>query len=190
VSKVARKGSAKGKKAEPSKKRPAPPPAPEAAIADFAAAVTTFQKNDFRKAVSQLEEILKSYPDEREICQRARVYLAACRRHIDDSSPRLESAEDHYNWGVILLNRGDAEEAVRSFEASLAKAPGDDKARYALACAQARQGLTDEALASLRAAIGGNPGNRLLARSDPDMESLRVHPVFQDLMRGSGSGES
>lgn len=189
MSKVARKGPAKGKKAEPVGRRPAAPPAPEEAVAEFTSAVKAFQKNDFPKAAEQLGRILRDHPDEREICDRARTYLAACERHIHAPSPQLENAEDHYNWGVVQLNRGETDEARQSFETALSLAPRNDKARFALACAQAREGRTEEAIAALRQAIADNPGNRLLARTDPDMESLRSHPVFQDLVRGSGGRE-
>jgi len=189
VSKVARKSPGKGGKTEPLKKRPASAPAAEKVVAAFTAAVKTFQKSDFPKSAELFKEILKLYPEEREICDRARDYLAASERQINEQTPRLRDAEDHYNWGVILLNRGDTEEAARTFEKALELEPANEKARYALACAHARAGRANEALDALRQAIRENRGNRVLARNDADLESLRSHPVFHDLLKGPGGPE-
>lgn len=44
---------------------------------------------------------------------------------------------------------------------------------YGLACAQARSGRTDDALAAIRQAISLNPELRASAHRDPDLAALR-----------------
>ena len=192
MSKAARKSTAKAKGSEPAEKKPATPPVLEKAVEEFASGVRSFQRADFTKAADQFKEILGRYPRELEICDRARAYLAACDRHrqAESRAPRLRDAEDHYNHGIFQLNRGDFEEASRLFEKALSLNPGNEKALYGRACAFALEGREDEALDALREAIQANPGNRVLARHDADLISLRPHPVFQSLLRGAGDGEA
>jgi tetratricopeptide (TPR) repeat protein len=86
------------------------------------------------------------------------------------------------NYGVVLHNRGEFEEAVRYFRLAVAKHPRNEHALYCLAAAQARSGETPAALKALRSAINANPTSRTQARQDPDFETLRGEAEFQALV--------
>lgn len=53
---------------------------------------------------------------------------------------------------------------------------------YNKACIEAIAGNTDAALDHLKKALEQAPGNRLLARCDPDLVSLHENPHFWELV--------
>jgi tetratricopeptide (TPR) repeat protein len=70
------------------------------------------------------------------------------------------------------------EEAKSRLEAALERHPDAGGLVYNLACAEARLGETDAALAHLQRAIDIFPGFRELATGDPDFEAIRDDPRF------------
>jgi tetratricopeptide (TPR) repeat protein len=74
---------------------------------------------------------------------------------------------------------GEAKEMV---EDALTRFEERDVLTYNLACAEARLGETDDAIAHLREAIEGRPGLADNARADEDLESLRSDPRFAELI--------
>jgi hypothetical protein len=82
--------------------------------------------------------------------------------------------------GEYYLAHGQPDRAVALAEQAVATAaylgaPGEARgmASYNLACAAARAGLTDQAVAALREAISLNPAVRANAARDPDLATLR-----------------
>ena len=62
-------------------------------------------------------------------------------------------------------------------------APKDPGGQYNLACAQARQGKTDQSLAALEKAVTLGFGDSQHLRADPDLEGLRKNPQFEAILR-------
>jgi quercetin dioxygenase-like cupin family protein len=60
--------------------------------------------------------------------------------------------------------------------------PGSPSLHYNIACVYARQGRSDQALESLRAAVQLLPETARWAKEDSDFESLREDPEFQALI--------
>ena len=72
------------------------------------------------------------------------------------------------------IEAGELEAARTDLEALIAEAPGYDSARFNLACALAKLGLTDEARTHLEALLCADlPTNLPRARSDEDLSALR-----------------
>jgi tetratricopeptide (TPR) repeat protein len=61
--------------------------------------------------------------------------------------------------------------------------PKDPSGQYNLACAQARQGKTDQSLAALEKAVTLGFGDSQHIRDDPDLEGLRKNPRFEAILR-------
>gem|GEM_PF-1012177 len=61
--------------------------------------------------------------------------------------------------------------------------PKDPSGQYNLACAQARQGKTDQSLAALEKAVALGFGDSQHLRDDPDLESLRRNQRFEAILR-------
>ncbi len=186
-SKVARKPGARGKKSEPRKRAPAArPPAQEKAIEEFAAALKLFHRRDLARARDHFRQVLATYPQEKEIGDRATTYLRVCERGLQPQSPRLKDADDFYYQGVVLLNQRNIEEAIRMFERALASDPASEKALYASAAALALSGRRAECLSMLSRAIEAGSSNRVRAANESDFDSMRDDPEFRRLVHGDG----
>jgi Tfp pilus assembly protein PilF len=94
----------------------------------------------------------------------------------------LSSAEEHYNYGITLINSRNLADARKYLEKGLQIDPGADHIHYALAIAQALSGDLHAAHDSLRRAIELEPRNRLAARQDADLASLANQPLFSALL--------
>ncbi len=62
-------------------------------------------------------------------------------------------------------------------------APKDPSGQYNLACAQVRQGKTDQALAALEKAVTQGFADSGQIRTDPDLEGLRKNERFEAILR-------
>jgi len=96
-------------------------------------------------------------------------------------------------WGVALLALGNKERAetvlasgLLTFTERLALGADEPFSRYYAAGIHALRGDMDEALKFLESAAAGRPAFVLArARIEPEWDSLRSHPRFQQLISGS-----
>ncbi len=93
------------------------------------------------------------------------------------------SRSEYYNGrGLAWMGLANLEAALDDFEAAAAVNPDDASARYNTACAQARLGRQDDALASLRQSFELDFRLQTLAKSDEDLLSMRSEPRFEALV--------
>ncbi|MGE5487682.1 MAG: tetratricopeptide repeat protein [bacterium] len=173
---------------KPSPKKPAqeaiaaPPPADQAET--FSRAIAALQARRYAEA-SALFAFAAEGPD-RGMAHSARVHMRICERRMQSDGVELKSADDHYNYGVALLNERRLAEADRQLRAAIEKAPQGDHIHYALAICLALRGDLAGAYASLKRAIEIDPRNRIAARRDPDLaEFTRLSPIAELLYPGS-----
>ena len=86
-----------------------------------------------------------------------------------------------------LFDRGEFAEAKRRIEEALVDSPDAGGLLYNLACAEARLGNTDAAVAALRRAVEIHDGFREYIPTDGDLESIRDHPEVRSLVPEDGS---
>jgi len=77
-----------------------------------------------------------------------------------------------------LLDEGRFDEALELFAEALREHPGNGSLLYNLACAEARTGHTEDAIAHLREAIAAGDRYAELARKDSDFDAIRNEPGF------------
>ena len=82
----------------------------------------------------------------------------------------------------LVSQKGLVTRAVELDSRLVAVLPNDFLARYNLACSLARAGRSDEAIDSLTRAILLGYDDIAHLESDPDLDSLRDHPDFQELL--------
>jgi tetratricopeptide (TPR) repeat protein len=169
--------------------------AERAAQTDFAAALRLYEtgfkllhSDQFEKAKTKLQELVKRFPAETELLDRANVLIQVCKMRIrlTKRGPRLETADDFYQAGVAELNSRSLEKATAHLSKALKLSPRGDHIHYALAAVAALQEDTQEALSHLRAAIEYRDENRFLAVNDADFESLSENTEFQELVTPEG----
>jgi tetratricopeptide (TPR) repeat protein len=171
----------------PAPEPPAPAPAPSVAarkpgfyeaVAIYERGVQALQRHDYEGAAGFFRAILDRYPDERELLERARLYLRVCERETARQPAGPKTPAERVYAATVALNSGDHTGALDHLQRALGEDPESDHAHYIMAVALGMRGRADEAVDHLRRAIGLNPDNRGLAREDPDLESIRNHEHF------------
>jgi predicted Zn-dependent protease len=93
------------------------------------------------------------------------------------------SSPETYNLlGRVKLLFGEEKQASKAFKKGLTLAPEDPILIYNMGCTQARQGKTNEALASLEKAFTLHPTLTSHAAEDPDLVSLYENLEFKALL--------
>lgn len=167
---------------------PQPPPAPprkptyHEAVALYERGLQALQRHDFAAAADALRTVIERYPDERELLERARLYLKVCERELMPQQTDPRTAEERVYAATVALNAGDESAAVHHLQRALAEDPEHDHAHYMMAVAMTRRQDTPAALEHLRRAITFNAENRGLAKQDPDLEPLRETDAFRTVL--------
>jgi predicted Zn-dependent protease len=98
-------------------------------------------------------------------------------------SSQAPSSPETYNLlGRVKLLFGEEKQASKAFKRGLSIAPEDPVLIYNLACVQAREGKTKEALNSLEKAFTLQPNLTSTASEDSDLASLYELPEFKALL--------
>jgi tetratricopeptide (TPR) repeat protein len=131
-------------------------------------AMRLFNSGEFAKAKEQLETVANG--PSLEMAHVARTHMAACDRRLSAASVSFESAEDHYDYAVALINQRKFRESQEHLLKALEGLSKPDHVHYGLAICYGRQGMMDKAAHHLSTAIELNPRNRIAAQSDPDFD--------------------
>lgn len=155
---------------------------PAAVMTALASALGSFQKRDWALALQRLKAIAKDHPAEVEVADRVRSYIRICERNLEEKKFSPKSADDHYQIGIVRLNQGEFDDAIKSLDQAAGLEPKNDRAVYAKAAALCLKGERPGALAALRAAVELNAENRVFAANDSDFERLRDEPEFTQIV--------
>ena len=156
----------------------------EAARKEYEKGVASLQKKKFDEAERHFRALLEEFGDERELADRARLYLAVCEKRKKPAKPPLGDDVDPYYAALVEKNRGNLEAAVEQLKKT-AKKNGDGRCAFLLACCYARMNDVENALDHLKRAIMEDEGNRTRAARDSDFDALRESPEFQKLTAAS-----
>ena len=170
--------AAETEKARREESRAQPPIA--RALKKFEAGVKKLLAGKHAAAAKNFQAVLDDPAIDLGLVMRARQYLAAT-DVADAKEPKLTTAEEMYNHGVVLVNDGDIEDALEILEAAAKKAPKDDRIMYVRALALGISGDEEAAIEQLQAAVEANEVNRIYAGNDPDFAPLHGNPRFQEL---------
>ena len=154
-----------------------------AALKLYAAGFKLMQSEKFEKAKAEFDGLIKEFPKETELLDRAHVLIHACNNRIQEAknSPRLNGADEYYEVGIAEFNGHNIAKALEHLQHALKLSPKGDYIHYALAAASALNGDRETALDYLRKAIQYRDENRFLAVNDDDFESLSQDSDFIDL---------
>ena len=153
----------------------------ENARKEFDRGVAALQRRKHDEAERHFVELIQKYPEEKELADRARVYLAVCERQKAVGAPALVEPEDFYYAAVVAKNRGEVGAAIEHLKRAVRK-NGGGKVDFLLACCYAQNGEQATALEHLKRAIEEDQSNRILARHDSDFDPVRDTPEFQELL--------
>jgi len=168
---------------------PARKPTYHEAVALYERGLQALQRRDFAAAADALRSVIQQYPDERELLERARLYLKVCERELEPREPAPKTADEWVYAATVALNSGNEALAVQHLQRALGENARHDHAHYMMAVASARRGDRETAVEHLRHAVTLNPENRALARQDPDLDALRELEAFREALDASAAAD-
>lgn len=142
------------------------------ALTAFGQAVKEFQKGDFEKAAASFQDFIEKFPADKEIVDRAKVYLAIAHKRLKKENASVKGLEDHYRLAVARINQKDYAGAVKLLEKALEYKENEGTVQYLLADVRCLMGQTDESLEMLKKAVQKDKNFAILAQNEPDFEAL------------------
>jgi tetratricopeptide (TPR) repeat protein len=133
-------------------------------------AVQMFSQKQFAAARARFAEAAAG--PAAHIADKARSYAQICARKTGGGEVDLQTADDHFNYGVERLNARDMETARRHLDRALAMEPDGEHILFTLALCCGLAGDGDGACENLKRAIALEPKNKILARQDPEFSAL------------------
>lgn len=177
---------AAGARQRPRAPQPPPPPLRRSTYADAVAVydrgMQAFHARKFKEAGEILASIVSLYPEEKELHERAQMYMNVCARHMTSQAAAPKTAEERTSAATLALNNGRADEAIAILKPQASDDPASDSAAYLLGVAFAMKHDVVNAMAHLERALKLNPDNRDLIRKEADLEWLRQTDQFQALL--------
>jgi tetratricopeptide (TPR) repeat protein len=157
----------------------------ERALSAYGEAMKEFHKGKLEKAQELLKSFLEKYDMEKELVDRAKIYLEITQEKGKKAVIPLKTLDDYFYYGVYKMNTGDYEEALKLLEKALEMKEEEGRIYYLMADVFVLMGKTEEALESLKKAVQKDKFFRILAQNETDFEPLWEDKKFKLITRMS-----
>jgi len=131
------------------------------------------QAKRYREAAETLKSVIARFPEEKELHERAQLYIRVCERQLTPLDATPKTPEEQVYAATIALNAGQADRAIALLSSAVQRDPENDPAEYMLGVAFSLKGDLASALAHIKRALELNPDNRELVRKEADLEGVR-----------------
>ena len=148
------------------------------AVALYEKGLKALQRHRYDAASTAFRQLFELYPDERELHERARLYIAVCERATGPRAKPPKGAAERILAATLALNRHDVDDALALLRTAAATDSSNDHVHYMLAVTHALRGDAEAAAAHLNKAIELNPDNQLQAKQEPDFDRIRTSKSF------------
>ncbi len=155
----------------------------EKALDAFTQAMKAFHKGEFGKATELLKTFVEKFASERELIDRAQVYLEICASREKKEKVQLSTFEDYYYYSIYKINQGEYEEALKLLEKARDMNPKEGKIPYLMADAYCLMGEQEQCLEHLKKAIQLDKFFSTLAQNESDFEPLWEDKKFKLITR-------
>jgi tetratricopeptide (TPR) repeat protein len=153
------------------------------ALAAYGLAMKDFHKGVLDKAAVELKAFIEKFPEERELVDRAQIYLNIAQKRPRKETVHPKDFEDHFNYAVYKANAGDREGALKLLEKALEFKKDEAKVHYLIADVLSLLGRGDDSLEALKKAIQKDKLFAVLAQNETDFEPLWEDKRFKQLVR-------
>jgi tetratricopeptide (TPR) repeat protein len=153
------------------------------AIGLYENGLKAMRRRHFDRAATSFGKLLEQFPEERDLLERARLYLRVCERESGPSKKAPRTVNERILAATLALNRHDAEGALALLRSAAVAHPDNDYIQYMLALGHALRNDADSAAQHLIEAIKLNPENRLQANQEPDFDAIRKAQPFLDAIK-------
>jgi len=155
----------------------------EKALSAYSQAMKPFHKGDYEKAAELLKAFLNKHGSERELVDRAQIYLTVCGEKKSKEKVPMKTFDDYYQYGVLKINQGDYEEALKLLEKAREMRPKEGKILYLMADIYCLKNENEQCFDFLKKAIQLDKYFSILARNERDFESLWEDKKFKLITR-------
>jgi Flp pilus assembly protein TadD len=152
------------------------------AVGLYEQGILAVQAHRYGQATEIFRSILATYPEEKELHERIRLYLNICERQQTARRPVPQTIDERVLAATLAINDGNFTEAATHLDLAREQDPHHEQVLYLLAVVQTQQGSLGNAADFLQRAIELNPDNRSTARNDPDLEALRSNGIVRSLL--------
>ena len=155
------------------------------ALTAYGEAMKSFHQGKNDRAEEHLLAFLEKFPQERELADRARLYLKICQERIGKSRERmmLKTEEDYFYYSVYKMNQGDYEGAAKLMEKARDLAPKDGRTLYLSSVLACIMGQTEDCLEYLKKAVHADKLYAILAQNEADFEPLWEDKKFKVIVK-------
>lgn len=155
----------------------------EKALAAFSEAMKEFHKGRLDKTEELLETFLEKHDTEKELVDRAKIYLQMTREKGKKETVSLKSIDDYVYHSIYKINSGAQEEALKFLEKALDLKEEEGRVYYLMADAHILMGKAEEAMECLKKAFQKDKVYRTLAQNEIDFEPLWNDKKFKLITR-------
>jgi predicted Zn-dependent protease len=155
----------------------------EKALAAYGEATKEFHKGKMDKAQELLKAFLDKYDAEKELVDRARIYLDIAQNRGKKETVSLKTGDDYFYYSVYRMNTGEYEGALKLLEKALELKEDEGRIYYLMANVYVRMGKNEEALEQLKKAFHKDKFYRILAQNETDFEPLWEDKKFKLITR-------
>ncbi|MBS3818809.1 hypothetical protein KGY73_04820 [bacterium] len=148
------------------------------ALTEFGEAMKEYRKEDFQKASEKLKAFIKNYPKERDLVNRAKLYLSICQEKQKKKKLSLKTFDDHYHYSLFKLNQGEFEEALKHLDKAQQMKPKQGKVFYLKALVNVLMERKEKSLENLKKAVQLDKFFKILAKNEVDFEPLKEDKKF------------
>ena len=153
------------------------------AVALYEKGLKALQRKHYPGAATAFRQVLEQFPEERELHERARLYLNVCERETKPLAKTPKSVDERILAATVALNRRDVDQALLLLRRTASSHRKHEHIQYMLALAHALRDDVETAAEHLARAIALNPSNRLQAEQEPDFDSIRWTQPFLDAIK-------
>jgi len=147
----------------------------EKSLAAYGQAMKLFRKGDLAKAQELFKAFLEKHPEEKELVDRAKMYLSISESRLDKESIQLKTFEDYYQYSVYKLNQEDYEQALKLLMKAREKEPKEGKIPYLMSLVHCQMGNVEKCLETLKDAVRLDRYYGILAQNESAFE-----PIWED----------
>ena len=155
------------------------------AIKLYEKGLKALQRRNFQTAKAAFQQLLDQHPEEKELHDRARLYLNVCEREAGPKAKPPKTTDERLLAATLALNRRDFDEALSMLHKAAKTYPDDDHVHYMLAVTHALREDAEAAATHLNKAIKLNPDNQLQAKQEPDFDGIRRSKPFLEAIAAS-----
>ncbi|MCX6597976.1 MAG: tetratricopeptide repeat protein [Acidobacteria bacterium] len=146
----------------------------------FDHAIALFQSGQFKAARAIFEQVAEG--PTRDLTFSAKMHVRMCDKRMEQAMPSLETADDHYNYGVALTNQRRLPEALQQLRQALAMKEAS-YFHYALGYCLALSGDAPAAIQHTKRAIEMDAANRTALRNDSEFVAALGSANVQAILR-------